>query len=43
MYLYGDDEGSLYTVTPAAGLIYGHRIASVITNQQYEIVSTAKS
>ena len=36
-------RGPSYTVTPSADLIYGHRIVSVITNQQYEIVSTAKS
>lgn len=41
-YLYGDDEGTSYAVTPA-DLIYGHRIASTSSNQQYEVVSTAKS
>ena len=41
-YLYGDDEGPSYAVT-TADLIYGHRIASTATNQQYEVVSTAKS
>ena len=41
-YLYGDDEGPSYAVTPA-DLIYGHRIASSCTNQQYEVVSTANS
>ena len=41
-YLYGDDEGASYAVTPA-DLIYGHRIVSTSNNQQYEVVSTAKS
>ena len=41
-YLYGDDEGPSCAVTPA-DLIYGHRIASIATNQQYEVVSTAKA
>ena len=41
-YLYRDDEGTSYAVTPA-DLMYGHRIASTSTNQQYEVVSTAKS
>ena len=40
VYLYGDNEGPSYTMTPAADFIYGHRIASVITNQKYEVVST---
>ena len=41
---YGGDEGPNYVVTPA-DLIYGHRIASTATNQQYQlqVVSTAKS
>ena len=41
-YLYGDDEGPSYAVTPT-DLIYGHRIASTSTNQQYEVIGTAKS
>ena len=41
-YLYGDEECSSRIVTPA-DLIYGRRIAETSTNQQYEVVSTAKS
>ena len=41
-YLYSDDEGPYNAVAPA-DLIYGHRIASTSSNQQYEVVSTAKS
>ena len=41
-YLYGDEECSSQAVTPA-DLIYGRKIAETATNQQYEIVSTAKS
>ena len=41
-YLYGDEDGPSHAVTPA-DLIYGHRIAKSSNNQQFEIVSTAKS
>ena len=41
-YLYGDEEGPSHAITPA-DLIYGHRISSTSANQQFEIVSTAKS
>ena len=41
-YLYGDEEGPSHAITPA-DLIYGHRISSTLANQQFEIVSTAKS
>ena len=41
-YLYGDEECPSQAVTPA-DLIYGHKIEETATNQQYEIVSTAKS
>ena len=41
-YLYGDEECSSQAVTPA-DLIYGRKISKTATNQQYEVVSTAKS
>ena len=41
-YLYGDDKGPSHAVIPA-DLIYRHSIASTAMNQQYKVVSTAKS
>ena len=41
-YLYSDEECSSQAVTPA-DLIYGSKISKTVTNQQYEVVSTAKS
>ena len=41
-YLYGDKECPSQAVTPA-DLIYGRKIAETANNQQYEIVSIAKS
>ena len=40
-YFYGDDKGLSYAVTPA-DLIYGHRIESTSSNQEYEVVTTAR-
>ena len=41
-YLYGDDKRPSHAVIPA-DLIYRHSIASTAMNQQYKVVSTAKS
>ena len=41
-YLYSDEECPSQAVTPA-DLIYGCKISRTASNQQYEVVSTAKS
>ena len=41
-YIYDDDEGISYPLTPAT-LIYGRNIATMPNDKQFEVVSTNQS